>query len=61
MCAGALYWSQVSKIYFGAYDERRGYQKLGTQLHPKTEVVGGILENECSLLLKSFFEKKRKI
>ena len=60
MCAGALYWSQISKIVFGARDENRGYLNMGTQLHPKTTVVQGILENECSELMKRFFVEKRK-
>ena len=47
MCAGALYWSRISKIYFGAEDPKRGFKKLGTKLHPKTKVFGGILQNEC--------------
>jgi tRNA(adenine34) deaminase len=59
MCAGALYWSQVSKIVFGARDENRGYQNMGTKLHPKTEVVSGVLENECGNLMKEFFLKRR--
>jgi tRNA(adenine34) deaminase len=60
MCAGALYWSQISKIVFGASDEHRGFEKMGTQLHPKTVVVRGVLANEASSLLKRFFAKKRK-
>jgi len=59
MCAGALYWSQISKIVFGAFDENRGFQKMGTQLHPKTQVVSGVLEKECSDLMKAFFKNKR--
>lgn len=59
MCAGALYWSQISKIVFGASDEKRGYKILGTQIHPKTEIVSGVLENECAALMTSFFQKKR--
>lgn len=59
MCAGALYWSQVSKIVFGASDNKRGYSEMGGKLHPKTEVVTGVLENECSELMKTFFKKKR--
>lgn len=59
MCAGALYWSQVSKIVFAAPDPKRGYMALGTHLHPKTKVVGGIMEQEASALLKQFFAKKR--
>jgi tRNA(adenine34) deaminase len=60
MCAGALYWSQISKIVIGARDEQRGYIKMGTQLHPKTAVVIGVLENECSNLMKNFFLSKRR-
>ena len=60
MCAGALYWSQISKIVFGASDENRGFEKMGTQLHPKTNVVRGVLANEASELMKRFFAKKRK-
>lgn len=59
MCAGALYWSQISKIVFAARDPKRGYMTLGTRLHPKTKVVGGIMEQEASDLLKQFFAKKR--
>lgn len=59
MCAGALYWSQISKIVFGAHDEQRGFQTMGTQLHPKTEVVSGIMAEECAELLKLFFKKRR--
>lgn len=59
MCAGALYWSQISKIVFGATDVKRGYETLGTQIHPKTEVVSGILEKECAELMTNFFQKKR--
>lgn len=59
MCAGALYWSQISRIVFGASDAKRGYRTLGTQLHPKTEVKFGVLENECAVLIKNFFLKKR--
>ena len=59
MCAGALYWSQISKIVFGARDEQRGYLNLGTQLHPKTEVIQGVLANEASTLMKLFFAQKR--
>ena len=60
MCAGALYWSQISKIVYGASDENRGFEKMGTQLHPKTTVVRGVMANEASVLMKSFFENKRK-
>jgi tRNA(adenine34) deaminase len=60
MCAGALYWSQISKIVFGASDEHRGFEKMGTQLHPKTTVVRGVLAEEASELMKRFFAGKRK-
>lgn len=60
MCAGALYWSQISKIVFGASDENRGYQNLGTKLHPKTQVIQRVLAKECGDLMKLFFAKKRK-
>ena len=60
MCAGALYWSQISKIVFGASDEHRGFEKMGTQLHPKTIVIRGVLANEASSLMKTFFAEKRK-
>ena len=60
MCAGALYWSQISKIVYGASDEHRGFVKMGTQLHPKTTVVSGIMANEASELMKRFFVERRK-
>jgi tRNA(adenine34) deaminase len=60
MCAGALYWSQISKIVFGASDENRGFENMGSQLHPKTTVVRGILAEEAANLMKSFFAGKRK-
>ncbi|MGB3150862.1 MAG: nucleoside deaminase [Maribacter sp.] len=59
MCAGALYWSQISKIVFAAPDSRRGCGVMGAQLHPKTIITGGLLEREASDLLHRFFEKKR--
>ncbi len=60
MCAGALYWSQIDKIVFGARDEKRGAGRFGTQLyHPKTLIMNGILEEECSELLKAYFQSKR--
>lgn len=61
MCAGALYWSQISRIVFGAADDKRGYRKLQTQLHPKTQVGMGVLEDDCRQLLTSFFIKKRSL
>jgi tRNA(adenine34) deaminase len=60
MCAGAAFWTQIDRIVFGAYDKKRGFLMLKENiLHPKTVVNGGVLENECSTLLKSFFERKR--
>jgi tRNA(adenine34) deaminase len=60
MCAGALYWSQLGRLVFGASEDKRGFQAIGTKvLHPKTEVVGGILATESELLLKEFFSRKR--
>ena len=61
MCAGALYWSQISKIVYAASDSKRGYLTMGTQLHPKTEVISGLLEEEASDLLKKFFVKRRNL
>lgn len=60
MCAGALAWSQITKIVYGASDEKRGYSKWDPNiLHPRTEVVKGILEKECSDIVKDFFISKR--
>jgi len=59
MCAGALYWSQISKIVVGAKDNKRGFTTMGGQLHPKTEIVYGVLENECKELMLAFFKNKR--
>ena len=60
MCAGAAGWTQIGRIVYGARDEKRGFEKLGrAMLHPKTEVVGGVMEEECSELMKDFFRKKR--
>lgn len=59
MCSGALSWSQISKVVIGARDERRGFINKNLQLHPKTEIVTGILENECSSIVKEFFKEKR--
>lgn len=60
MCAGALGWSQIGKIVYGASDEKRGFKKYAPQmLHPKTEVVGGIFEVECAELMQEFFKGKR--
>lgn len=61
MCAGASYWTQIGKIVYGATEVKRGFTVLKTTLHPKTIVVGGILENECSALLTRFFIEKRNL
>ena len=60
MCAGAIYWSQINQLVFGALDPKRGYSLHGNLLHPRTNVISGICGNESSRLLKDFFEKKRK-
>lgn len=60
MCAGALAWAQLGKLVIGAPDEKRGYSKFKPlTLHPKTEVVSGVLSDECSEMIKDFFRKKR--
>lgn len=60
MCAGALYWSQVSKVVVGAADPKRGFFRLEENLlHPKTELVQGVLEAECSAIVKDFFKGLR--
>ncbi len=60
MCAGALGWSQIGKIVFGATDEKRGFNRFAPRaLHPKTEITGGVLEIECAELLQEFFKQKR--
>lgn len=59
MCAGALNWSQITKVVIGARDEQRGFINKGLSLHSKTEVVTGIMENECSQIVKDFFRNKR--
>ena len=61
MCAGALYWSQISKIVYAATDEHRGCGVMKTKLHPKTKISGGIMEEEASKLLKQFFIEKRNL
>lgn len=61
MCAGALMWSQINKIVYGATDLKRGYSNLNsTVLHPKTTVTNGIMGDECAHLLTKFFQEKRK-
>ena len=62
MCTGALYWSKISRIIWGAADEKNGHQRVtGNQFpfHPKTQVTNGIMADECAELMKSFFRRKR--
>lgn len=59
MCCGALNWSQISKVVIGARDEQRGFINKNLSLHPKTELVVGVMENECSDFVKNFFKSKR--
>ena len=59
MCAGASYWTQISRIVFGSPDEKRGYHLHGNLLHPKTIITGGVLQDDCSKLVRDFFSKKR--
>ncbi len=60
MCAGAIGWAQVSRLVFGAADEKRGYQRFAPQaLHPKCQVTQGILESDCRTLMQTFFQQKR--
>lgn len=59
MCAGALYWSQIGKVVYGATDSKRGYHLFGNLLHPKTQLVQGVLEDACSQIVKDFFLQRR--
>ena len=60
MCAGGLLWTQISKIVYGAKEEKKGYSVFSPSiLHPKTEVVSGVMEDECAALMKEFFKQKR--
>jgi tRNA(adenine34) deaminase len=60
MCAGALAWSQIDRVVYGAADPKRGYSRLQGQLfHPKTQVVGGVMAEECEQLMKEFFGRLR--
>ncbi|KFB01959.1 CMP deaminase [Mangrovimonas yunxiaonensis] len=61
MCAGALYWSQISRVVYGASDKERGCVALNTKLHPKTKLEGGVMADEASQLLKRFFIEKRNL
>jgi len=63
MCAGALYWSKIGKVFYGADDEKNGYQRITRDVspfHPKTIVRTGLLQQECGQLMKNFFAEKRK-
>jgi tRNA(adenine34) deaminase len=62
MCSGALYWSKIGRIVFGAYDEKNSYRRVAgnnNPFHPKTEIMGGVLEADCAGLMKAFFQKLR--
>lgn len=60
MCAGALGWAQLGRLVYGAPDPKRGYSRLAPgALHPRTEVVAGVLEDECGALMRRFFKQKR--
>ena len=59
MCAGALFWAQPEKVIFGAADPKRGCSLHGNLLHPKTEIIGGVMEKECGKLISDFFRGKR--
>ncbi len=60
MCAGASFWTHIGKIVYGAKDEKRGFNRFGKDLlHPKTEIIAGVMENDCSDLVRLFFQQKR--
>ena len=61
MCCGALYWSKIGRIVYGAYDEKNGYRKFtnGSPFHPKTQLIHGVLQDQCAQLMKDFFRNKR--
>ncbi|MEP7163462.1 MAG: nucleoside deaminase [Ferruginibacter sp.] len=62
MCSGALYWSKIGRIVFGAYDDKNGYRKTtgaNNPFHPKTIIAGGVMADECAKLMKDFFKAKR--
>ena len=60
MCAGAIGWAQIPRLVYGAPDDKRGYTKFAPNaLHPKTEVVQGVMQQECSKIMKEFFKMKR--
>lgn len=62
MCSGALYWSKINRIVFGAADNKNSYRRVtggNNPFHPKTEIIGAVLEEECGQLMKDFFKNKR--
>lgn len=62
MCAGALYWSKIKRVVYGAQDEKNGYRRVAGYnwpFHPKTELIHGVLKEECAELMKSFFRNRR--
>jgi tRNA(adenine34) deaminase len=62
MCSGALYWSKIGRVVYGAEDEKNGYKRVAQDVspfHPKTTVTGGILQNDCAQLMKDFFKQRR--
>lgn len=62
MCSGALYWSKISRVVYGAEDEKNGYKRVAGNLspfHPKTTVTGGVLQEDCSRIIKDFFKERR--
>ena len=60
MCAGAIGWAQIPRVVFGAYDEKRGFLRYAPKaMHPKAEIIGGVLEEECAALMTAFFAKRR--
>lgn len=63
MCAGALYWSKIGNICYGADDEKNGYKRITKDVspfHPKTKLIKNLLQDECRLLMQNFFSRKRK-
>ena len=60
MCAGAVFWTRIGTLIYGASDNKRGFSKIKNSIiHPKTLVISSVLESECSIILKDFFKKKR--
>ncbi len=62
MCSGALYWSKIGRVVYGAEDEKNGYKRVAgnnSPFHPKTIITGGVLQEECAQLMKDFFKARR--